>query len=157
MKVYTMPERLKVFILLFSILLIITFGSLLIIPFIPVSVHSFAFRLHKSWPPEGFLFYVVLLFLILMIAICVLLLCAVFKRKVVFTNDAIINSNLFSTKKLNFNEIKGFGVEYSTLYIETNSTSKKRLKIDLISLNKTDNLLQDLEMRFINLDYLKPE
>jgi hypothetical protein len=157
MKVYSMPERLKVFILLFSILLILTFGSLLIIPFMPVAAHSFAFRVHSLWPPKGISFYLILLFLLSMITICIVSLCAVFRRKVVFTNDAIINSNVFSTKKLNFNEIRGFAVEYFTLYIETNSQSKKRLKINLISLNNTDNLLQDLETRFVNLDYLKPE
>lgn len=157
MKVYSMPERLKVFTLLFSILLIITFGSLLIIPFLPVTKHSFAFRLHNSWPPKGFSFYLIMVFLISIITFCVLLLCSVFKRKVVFTNDSIISSNIFSTRKIKFSEIKGFGVEYFTLYIETNCQSKKRLKINLISLNKTDNLLQDLETRFINLDYLKPE
>jgi hypothetical protein len=157
MKVYSMPERLKVFILLFSILLILTFGSLLIIPFIPVSAHSFAFRLHNSWPPHGFLSWSIILFLISMITICLIFLCDVFKRKVVLTNDSIISKNVFSTQKLNFNEIKGFGVEYFTIYIETNTNSKKRLSINLMSLNRTDNLLQDLEMRFTNLDYLKSE
>ena len=157
MKVYSMPERLKIFISLFSVLLIVTFGSLLIIPFMSVRSHSFAFRLYNSLPATGFSFYLVLLFLILVITICVVLLFAVFNRKVVFTNDSIINTNIFTTRKVNFNEIKGFAVEYFTLYIETNSTTKKRLKIDLMSLSKTDKLLRNLEMRFNNLDHSKSE
>ena len=157
MKVYSMPERLKIFISLFSVLLIVTFGSLLIIPFMSFRSHSFAFRLYNSLPATGFSFYLVLLFLILVITICVVLLFAVFNRKVVFTNDSIINTNIFTTRKVNFNEIKGFAVEYFTLYIETNSTTKKRLKIDLMSLSKTDKLLRNLEMRFNNLDHSKSE
>lgn len=92
-----------------------------------------------------------------MIIFAVLLIINAFNKKVVFTNDAIISKDIFETRKLIFSEIKGFEKSHFMLYIETNSETKKRIAINVLSLSKADNLMQNLESKFVNLDFLVTE
>jgi hypothetical protein len=82
----------------------------------------------------------------------VLLIVNIFERRVIFTRDSIISKNMFSYKRLKFNEIKGFIIKRSVVYIVSNS-NKKYISINLSSLNRADNLVRNLEMRFKNLDF----
>ncbi|SHL93063.1 hypothetical protein [Flavobacterium pectinovorum] len=157
MNVYTMSHRLKVFIVVFSILLILTFGSLLMVPFITLPPDSLAFQIYVESLSTGYLFYLTPVLSFIMIIFAVLLIINAFNKKVVFTNDAIISKDIFETRKLIFSEIKGFGISNFMLYIETNSNAKKRIAINVLSLNKVDNLMQNLESKFVNLDFLVTE
>lgn len=154
MKVYTISYRLKVFILVFSILLILTFGGLLMVPFITLPPHSLALQIYDESLSAGYLFYLVPIFSLVVIIFGFFLIISTFSKKVVFTNDAIISKGIFATKKLNFSEIKGFEIKHFMLYIETNTTTKSRIIINMLSLNKVDNLLQSLENKFVNLNFL---
>jgi len=86
-----------------------------------------------------------------------ILIIAVFSKKIILKKNAIVSKNAFSIRELAFDEIKGFAVNHFVLYIETNSKDKKRIKVNLLSLNRGDKLLQYLEKRFVNLDFLKTE
>lgn len=153
MNVYRISSRLKVFIFLFSIIQILTFASLLLIPFIALPPNSRAFQLYNLCSSSIYLNGLIVLLIFTVIIFTMLLLINVFKRKVVFTGDSIISEDIFSTKKLKFREIKGYKIRRSVLYVITNSDTKKRLAINLFSLDRTDNLLRNLEMRFTNLDF----
>lgn len=83
-----------------------------------------------------------------------ILLINVFKRKVIFTGDSIISKDIFNTHQLAFSDIKGFIIERSVVYIITNSKNKRRITINLMNLDRSDNLVRNLEMRFSNLEYL---
>jgi len=87
----------------------------------------------------------------------ILLLVSVFKRRIIFTNDSIISKDIFSTRQLTFSEVKGFLIKRSVLYVVTNSNNKKHITINLLNLDRSDNLVRNLEMRFANLEYLKVE
>ncbi|WKL46640.1 hypothetical protein Q1W71_16930 [Flavobacterium pectinovorum] len=157
MNVYTMSYRLKVFIVVFSILLILTFGSLLMVPFITLPPDSLALQIYGESLSTGYLFYLTPVLSFIMIIFAVLLIINAFNKKVVFTNDAIISKDIFETRKLIFSEIKGFEKSHFMLYIETNSETKKRIAINVLSLSKADNLMQNLESKFVNLDFLVAE
>lgn len=157
MNVYTMSHRLKVFIVVFSILLILIFVSLLMVPFLSLPSHSLAFQVYGKSLSTGYLFYLTPVLSFIMIIFAVLLIINAFRKKVIFTSDAIISKDIFETRKLIFSEIKGFGISNFMLYIETNSNAKKRIAINVLSLNKVDNLMQNLESKFVNLDFLVTE
>ncbi|WP_131494897.1 hypothetical protein [Flavobacterium sp. MEB061] len=157
MNVYTMSHRLKVFIVVFSILLILIFVSLLMVPFLSLPSDSLAFQVYGKSLSTGYLFYLTPVLSFIMIIFAVLLIINAFRKKVIFTNDAIISKDIFETRKLIFSEIKGFGISNFMLYIETNSNAKKRIAINVLSLNKVDNLMQNLESKFVNLDFLVTE
>lgn len=152
MKVYTISYRLKVFVLISSILLILTFGSLLIVPFITLPPDSLALRIYDESLSTRYLFYLTPLLSLAAIIFGVILIISAFDKKVVFTDEAIISKGIFVTKILKFNEIKGFGINHFILYIEPNTNVKSRIAINLLSLNKADHLIQNLEGSFINLD-----
>lgn len=152
MKVYKISYRLKVFILVFSVLLILTFGSLLMVPFIPLPSDSLAHRIYDDSLSTDYLFYLAPAVSFAAIIFWVILIINTFNKKVIFTQEAIISKGIFVTKKLNFDEIKGFGINHFILYIESNTNSKPRITINLLSLNKVDHLIKNLEERFINLD-----
>lgn len=94
-----------------------------------------------------------MLLAIVIIALALILLINVFVRRVIFTNDSIISRNIFSTRKLAYGEIKGYKINNSMLYIVTNSNEKKQIAINLVSLERTNNLIRSLEVRFTNLDF----
>ncbi|MBP1222246.1 hypothetical protein [Flavobacterium sp. 1355] len=153
MKVYTISYRLKVFILVSSILLILTFGSLLMVPFITLPPDSLALRIYDESLSTHYLFYLTPVLSLSAIIFGVILIQSAFDKKVVFTDEAIISKGIFVTKRLEFNEIKGFGINHFVLYIEANTNAKSRIAINLLSLNKADHLIQNLEGKFINLDF----
>lgn len=138
---------------LFSILLITILASLLLIPFVTLPPTSRALQWYSLCCSSIYLTGLVTLLILAVIIFTVLLLINVFKRKVVFTVDSIISEDIFRTKKLKFLEIKGYIIRRSVLYVITNSDNKKRLAINLFSLDRTDNLIHNLEMRFTNLDF----
>lgn len=92
-----------------------------------------------------------------MILFGVLLIINAFSKKVIFTSDAIISKDIFETRKLIFSEIRGFEISHFMLYVETNSNTKKRIAINVLSLSRVDNLIQNLESKFVNLDFLVTE
>lgn len=157
MNVYTMSYRVKVFTVVFSVLLILTFGSLLMVPFITLSPDSLALQIYGKSLSTDYLFYLTPVLSFIMILFGVVLIINAFSKKVIFTSDAIISKDIFETRKLIFSEIKGFGISNFMLYIETNSNAKKRIAINVLSLSKVDNLMQNLENKFVNLDFLVTE
>lgn len=152
MNVYTISERLKSFILFFSLLPIITFCGLLLIPFISLPSNSGALQFYIFCRSSSYLCYLMPVLIVLSIISGVLLIVNIFERRVIFTRDSIISKNMFSYKRLKFNEIKGFIIKRSIVYIVSNS-NKKYISINLSSLNRADNLVRNLEMRFKNLDF----
>ncbi|RZJ53911.1 MAG: hypothetical protein EOO44_06890 [Flavobacterium sp.] len=153
MNVYSVSERLKVFILLFSLLQIAVFGGFLLIPFMTLPTKSIAVKIYQSCCSSICLYYFMPLVFLGAIIIFTVLIISTFRKKVVITNNAIISKNFFETRKLNFNEVKGYSVNRFAVDIVPNSKSKKQISINLFSLNRTDNLIQNLEIRFTNLDY----
>jgi len=151
MNEYKVSDRLKVFVFFFTLLQIFTFSSLLLIPFFTLPEDSQALQLYNFCCRSLFLNIIIIVFILAGIITAVLLLINTFKRKVIFRNDFIISKNVFSTQKLRFSEIKGYMIKRSMLYIITNS--KERISINLFSLDRTDNLIRNLEMRFTNLDF----
>ena len=153
MNVYSVSERLKVFILLFSVLQIAFFTGLLLIPFITLPTKSLAAKIYYSCSSSIFLSYLMPLVFFTAIVIFVVLIVSTFKKKVVITDSAIISKDFFNTRKLSFNEVKGFKVSHFGVDIVPNTNRKKQISIHLFSLNRTDNLMQNLEFRFTNLDF----
>jgi len=127
------------------------------VPFITLPPDSLAFQIYVESLSTGYLFYLTPVLSFIMIIFAVLLIINAFSKKVIFTSDAIISKDIFETRKLIFSEIKGFGISNFMLYIETNSNAKKRIAINLLSLSKVDNLMQNLENKFVNLDFLVTE
>ncbi|OIV42381.1 hypothetical protein BKM63_05735 [Flavobacterium johnsoniae] len=150
MNIYRVSDRLKVFIFLFALLQILTVGSLLLIPFISLPAHSLAWKLYTLCCSSIYLYYLAPLLIFALMLMGTLLILHVFKRKVIFTNDSIISKDIFKSSRLKFSEIKGFVIKRSILYVITNSN--KRIVVNLMSFEKADNLVRNLEMRFSNLD-----
>ncbi|MFH6934176.1 hypothetical protein [Flavobacterium sp. YO12] len=153
MNVYRVSGRLKAFIFFFSIVLILIFGSLLLVPFVTLPPDSRILELYSFCCSSIYLNALVVLLAIVIIALALILLINVFVRRVIFTNDSIISRNIFSTRKLAYGEIKGYKINNSMLYIVTNSNEKKQIAINLVSLERTNNLIRSLEVRFTNLDF----
>lgn len=151
MNVYRISGRLKVFIVLFSLVHILIFISFLLTPFITLPADSLILRFYCSCCTSTYLYYLVPLLIFLSIIFGLLLLVSVFKRRIIFTSDSIISKGIFTTRRLTFSEIKGFIIKRSVLYVVTNSN--KRIVINLMSLDRSDNLVRNLEMRFTNLDF----
>jgi len=154
MNVYRISGRLRVFIVLFSILHILIFVSFLLTPFITLPEDSPILRFYCTCCTSTYLYYLIPLLFLCSITIGILLLVSVFKRRIIFTNDSIISKDIFTTRRLRFSEVKGFIIKRSVLYVVTNSQNKKRIVINLRSLDRSDNLVRNLEMRFANLKYL---
>lgn len=153
MNVYRVSGRLKAFIFFFSIVLILIFGSLLLVPFITLPPDSRIFELYSFCCASVYLNILVVLLAIVIIVLALVLLINVFVRRVIFTNDSIISRNIFSTQKLAYCEIKGYRINNSMLYLITNSSEKKQIAINLFSLERANNLIRSLEVRFTNLDF----
>jgi hypothetical protein len=122
------------------------------VPFIPLPSDSLAHRIYDDSLSTDYLFYLAPAVSFAAIIFWVILIINTFNKKVIFTQEAIISKGIFVTKKLNFDEIKGFGINHFILYIESNTNSKPRITINLLSLNKVDHLIKNLEERFVNLD-----
>ncbi|TDX13408.1 hypothetical protein EDB96_0102 [Flavobacterium sp. S87F.05.LMB.W.Kidney.N] len=157
MNVYRISGRLRVFVVLFSVFQILIFISFLLIPFITLPSHSPILRFYNSCCTSAYLYYLIPLLILCSIMVGILLLVSVFKRRIIFTNDSIISKDIFSTRQLTFSEVKGFLIKRSVLYVVTNSNNKKHITINLLNLDRSDNLVRNLEMRFANLEYLKVE
>lgn len=127
------------------------------VPFLSLPPDSLALQIYAKSLSTGYLFYLTPVLSFIMIIFAVLLIINAFSKKVVFTNDAIISKDIFETRKLIFSEIKGFEISHFMLYIETNSNTKKRITINVLSLSKVDNLMQNLENKFVNLKFLVTE
>lgn len=153
MNVYGISERLKVFILLFSMLQITIFTSLLLVPFIQLPTGSIAAQIYQSCSKSLCLYYFMPLLFISVIILFTIVIISTFKKRIVITNNTIIAKDFFQTRKLSFNEVKGFTVSRFAIDIVPNTESKKQISINLFSLNRTDNLMRNLELQFTNLDY----
>lgn len=151
--VYSISDRLKAFITFFSISFIIALIGLLIIPFISLPADAFALKMYYTCCSINFFYYSMPLLIMALIVFDAVLIVSVFSKKIIFASDSIILKNAFATRRLKFDEIKGFSVSHFILYIKTNSKDKKGLSINLLSLNKADNLIQNLENHFVNLDF----
>jgi hypothetical protein len=127
------------------------------VPFITLSPDSLALQIYGKSLSTGYLFYLTPVLSFIMILFGVLLIINAFSKKVIFTSDAIISKDIFETRKLIFSEIKGFEISHFMLYVETNSNTKKRIAINVLSLSRVDNLIQNLESKFVNLDFLVTE
>jgi hypothetical protein len=123
------------------------------VPFITLPPDSLALRIYDESLSTHYLFYLTPVLSLSAIIFGVILIQSAFDKKVVFTDEAIISKGIFVTKRLEFNEIKGFGINHFVLYIEANTNAKSRIAINLLSLNKADHLIQNLEGKFINLDF----
>lgn len=153
--VFGVSDRLKAFITFFTISLIIALIGLFVIPFISLPDDSFASKMYDRCSSANYLFYLIPLIVLALIISGTILIIAVFSKKIIIKKNAIISKSVFSTHKLAFDEIKGFAVNHFVLSIETNSKDKKRITVNLLSLNRADKLIQYLEKRFVNLDFLK--
>ena len=153
MNVYRVSGRLKAFIFFFSVVLILMFGSLLLVPFIDLPSNSRLLELYNFCCSSIYLNILVVLSALVIIISALILLINVFIRRVIFTNDSIISRNIFGAQKLAYNEIKGYRITNSMLYIITNSSKKKQIVINLFNLERANNLIRSLEMRFTNLDF----
>lgn len=151
--IYGVSDRLKAFVAFFSSSLIIALIGLFIVPFVSLPADSFASKMYNKCCSTNYLFYLTPLLILTAIIFGTVLIITVFSKKIIVTDDAIILKNAFKTRKLAFDEIKGFTVAYFSVYIKTNSKDKKRLSISLLSLNRADNLIQNLEKHFVNLDF----
>lgn len=127
------------------------------VPFITLSPDSLALQIYGKSLSTGYLFYLTPVLSFIMILFGVLLIINAFSKKVIFTSDAIISKDIFETRKLIFSEIRGFEISHFMLYVETNSNTKKRIAINVLSLSRVDNLIQNLESKFVNLDFLVTE
>jgi hypothetical protein len=151
MNIYRLSDRLRVFAILFSFLLIGAFGSLLFVPFITLPANSRVLQFYTFCYSLPYLYYLILFLILVGITIGAILLINVFRRKVIFAGDSIISKDIFNTHSLAFSEIRGFIIKRSIVYIITNSKNKRRITINLMSLDRSDNLVRNLEMRFSNL------
>lgn len=152
MNVYRVSERLKVFIFLFLFLQIAVFSSLLLIPFISLPEDSGALQLYNSCKSSSYLFYVMPLLIFSVILLETFLIINVFKTKLVLKNNRIVSVNIFRTRRLSFGEIKGFTINGSNICIVSKKEGKKCIRVNLLSIERPNNLLRNLEMRFSNLN-----
>lgn len=153
MNVYTVTNRLRAFVFFFSISLILISGSLLLVPFITLPTDSKVLKLYSFCCSSIYLNALIVLLILTVVIFCAALLIDTFKRRVIFTSDAIISKNIFSTRKLKFNDIKGYKTNHFMLYIITDSNEKRRIAVNLFSLDRVNNLMRNLEIRFTNLDF----
>lgn len=153
MNVYRVSGRLRAFIFFFSIVLILMFGSLFIVPFVTLPPNSRISEMYSFCCSSIYLNILVMLLAFVVIVSVLILLINVFIRRIIFTNDSIVSRNIFSTRRLAYDEIKGYKINHSMLYIVTNSSKKKHIAINLFSLERANNLIRSLEMRFTNLDF----
>ncbi|MEN2414625.1 hypothetical protein [Flavobacterium mesophilum] len=137
--------------------MIIALIGLFVIPFISLPKDSFASKMYNSCCSTNYLFYLMPLIILAFIISGAILIIAVFSKKIILKKNTIVSKNAFSTREIAFDEIKGFAVNHFVLYIEANSKDKKRITINLLSLNRGDKLLQYLEKRFVNLDFIMAE
>lgn len=152
MNVYRVSERLKVFIFFFLFLQILVFSGLLLIPFISLSKDSGALQLYNSCRTSIYLYYLMPLLIFSVILFETLLIINVFKTKVVLKNNKVISVNIFRTRRLNFVEIQGFTINRSSVCIVAKNQENKCIRVNLLSIERPDNLLRNLEMRFSNLE-----
>lgn len=152
MNVYRVSERLKVFVFLFLFLQIVVFSSLFLIPFISLPEDSGALQLYNSCKSSSYLYYLMPLLIFSVILFETLLIINVFKTKLVFKNNRIVSVNIFRTRRLGFGEIKGFTIKGSNICIVSKKQGEKCIRVNLLSIERPDNLLRNLEMRFSNLN-----
>lgn len=154
--VYGVTFRLKAFIAFITTSLTTALVGLFVIPFISIPANSFASKLYNTCCSSNYLFYLTPLLIMAVIVFGIIMIIAVFSKKIIFTDGAVISKNVFATHKLAYSEIKGFRITGFVLHLEANS-DKKRISINLFSLNRADKLIHNLENRFQNLDFLQPE
>lgn len=152
MNVYRVSERLKVFVFFFLFLQIVVFSGLLLIPFISLPEDSGALQLYNVCKSSSYLYYLMPLLIFSVILFETLLIINVFKTKLVFKSNRIVSVNIFRTRRLSFGEIKGFTINRSSICIVSKKKDEKCIRINLLSIERPDNLLRNLEMRFSNLD-----
>lgn len=152
MNVYRVSERLKVFLFFFLFLQIVVFGGLFLIPFISLPQGSGALQLYNSCKSSSYLYYLMPVLIFSVIFFEALLIINVFRTKVVFKNNRIVFVNLFRTRRLSFVEIKGFTINGSRVCILAKMQGKKSIRVNLLSMERPNNLLRNLEMRFSNLN-----
>lgn len=136
MTVYNTHIGFKIFGLLFSIPIIIVCTYILLVPFITVPPDTIMAEMQNSWPPPGYLFYLIPMCLIGINILALIILVCVFRKKAVITHKAIILTNVFITRKLDFKEIEHAYVEFFNLCLETKS--KKKIYLNLIGLRTLD-------------------
>ncbi|GEM_PF-2705038 len=150
MKVYKTRIALKIFGLLFSLPLIIICSGILLIPYIPVPENTIMAEMQNSWPPPGYLFYLIPICLIVINILALILLIGVFRKKVIITEREIIYSNVFTARKLGFYEIESFSIELVHICLKTKKDNVKNININYVGLKGITDLVKTLRTKLRN-------
>ncbi|KIC94480.1 hypothetical protein [Flavihumibacter solisilvae] len=141
MREFKLAKGWKIFIWLFSPLLIGLFAWLLIMPFVPG---------FENESPNNSHWFLMPLWL-LMIGFFVFGLLEVSKAKFVIDTDRIYSVSALSTRELKFNEISGYRIADKYIIVEPNVAGKKRIKISTY-LSNTAEICDWLAEKYPDLD-----
>jgi hypothetical protein len=135
-----------IFIYLFAPLLILLFGWLLFLPFLP--------NQNEENSPE--LIWVLAPISIGMIALAIVGLLDTIYGKVVVEEGRIYSKSTLSNRQLLLSEIQGFRIDNNYIVIQPKEKEKKKIKISTY-FGKTDELIEWLDSQYPNLDLLNAE
>lgn len=142
MREYKMSKGWAIFIYITAPILIGLFGWLLIMPLVTGSENEL-----KTFWLLGPLS-------IGMIAFMVIGLIDTVKAKFVIDSDKIYTISTFTTRELNFNEIKGFRITDKYIFIESNNVNKKKIRVSTY-FGKIKEIEEWLSANYSDLDIVQ--
>lgn len=147
MKVYKTSIGFKIFGLLFALPLIIVSTSILLVPFVPVPSNTVLEEMQHSWPPPGYLLYLIPICLVGINLLALIILIGIFRKNVVITDKEIIYTNVFITRKLEFHEVESFYLLFGNICLEPKKRNLKNLNINYIGLSEKIDLIKTLRAK----------